>query len=227
MLTILRDGTRLLSKLVLFIMGWSLLDKPTLSQLTKNKRAILIFSHTSYADFYIVLLYLLSYPNELSHVRMLVKPEPFKYLGWILRAFGGIPATKVDDKQGGAVDRIVSTLKESPMTALLISPKGTIIKRPWRSGYYHIATGLDANLMVAGLDYEKKCVIISPEISSSESEDVIKTFLEKELSQIVPLFPEEEIVPIREHNEQKRSIIDHNKLYRIIIVGMMLGYLLY
>lgn len=142
----------------------------------------------------------------------MVKPQPFKYLGFILRKFGAIPSTEFGVKNGGSVERIVEELKQQDKFALLISPKGTIINSNWRSGYYYIALELNAFLMAAGLDYEKKCILISKVIQNDKPLKEIEIHLKKKLTYIVPLYPEEEVFEIRKHNENKRSIISSNRL---------------
>lgn len=210
----------LFSKAVLISMGWSLLTAETFAQITKHNRIVGVFSHTSYADFYIMILYKLAYLDKLQRVRTLVKPQPFEYAGWGLRKIGAIPSTRIEEKKGGAVSRIVGELKENPECLFLISPKGTIIKADWRSGYFAIAKELDAKLVAMGFDYEKKCVIVSEEISHDEGETVVKDYLQDKLKEIVPLFPEDEVVPIRSHNVADRGIISTKRL--IIIVSTML-----
>lgn len=205
-------------KAILYTLGWNLIDLDVLARLTKNNRSVIVFSHTSYIDFYILLMYLLAYPIELVPVRMLVKPDPFFYMGWILRHFGAIPATRVEDKNGGAVVRIVEELKQSPACYFLISPKGTIVKREWRSGYYHIAQLLQAPLLVAGLDYEKKCVSVSTDISYDTCEDTIESFLKKQLESIVPLYPEDEVVSIRKHNISKRTVVNWYTTIVVLVI---------
>lgn len=207
----------ILAKCVLLLLGYKLLEKDTFTKVNSHPRLVIVFSHTSYIDFYILLLYRLAYFQELEYLRTLVKPQPFRYAGWLLRLFGAIPATAVEDKNGGSVTRIVNELKQQQHSILLISPKGSIIKRPWRSGYYHIAKQINANIMVAGFDYEKKEIILSNSVSSQLPEDLIKPFLQKKLSEIVPLFPKEEIVPIRPHDTSKRNVISPTRLALIII----------
>ena len=207
-----------LAKTLLFIMGWSFLNKRVLTALTESKRTILVFSHTSYADFYILILYLLSYPTELANVRTLVKPQPFKHFGGLLRRLGAIPATKIEDKQGGAVDRIVTDLKQTDQSIFLISPKGTILKREWRSGYYHIGKALKADFRVAGLDYEHHRVSLSDTINHEMGEERVREFLQAQLTDIVPLHPENEVVTIRSHYHS--TLVDHDHM--IMMANMVL-----
>lgn len=205
------------AKCVLFSMGWHFPERAMFNKLFKYNRSVVVFSHTSYADFCILILYLLAYPSDFKYLRTLVKPQPFEYMGWILRKLGAIPATKVDEKNGGSVSRIVEELKTEEKSVFLISPKGTIVKREWRSGYYHIAKELDVYLMVAGLDYEKKCTFVSDEIWHDEGEPAVKEFLMEQLKEIVPLFPEDEVVEIRKHDENKRGMVNW---WRMSSVGL-------
>lgn len=215
----------LIAKATLQCMGWKLLTPDDFSRLLSRERLVLVFSHTSYADFYILALYLMSYPHHLSYVKTLVKPQPFKYAGWLLRSMGAIPSTRLEDTQGGAVERIVGELKQIDRSILLVSPKGTIVNREWRSGYFHIARSLNAAIRVTGLDYEKKCVIVKDEhaITENVAEDTIKPQLYQDLSDIVPLVPEGEVVEIRQHNVYKRSIVDWTRFFGVtygVVAGM-------
>lgn len=205
-----------LARVVLFVMGWEFVHPSMFDHADRYKRIVLIFSHTSYTDFYMLALYLLAYPGRLNHVRTLIKPQPFRYAGFILRYLGAIPATSVNDKNGGAVDRIIVELKQQPRWLFLISPKGSILKREWRSGYYYIAKKFRAKLMVVGLDYEMKRIVLSKEVSSELDETTVRQSLQEELKKIVPLYPEEEIVPIRSHDPTKRSIIHVSRVITIL-----------
>lgn len=213
----------LVAKAILFSLGWSLIDNNLFTQLTKYDREVLVFSHTSYADFYILILYLLAYPRRLHRVRTLIKPQPFEYAGTLLRWLGAIPSTRIEDKDGGAVKRIITELMALDCCIFLISPKGSIVKKNWRSGYFHIAKALNAMIMVAGLDYEKKRVVVSDAYSCEDyDETTVQPILKAQLSKIVPLFPEGEVVPIRDHNPNKRTVVNKTRLVTVIIGCIML-----
>jgi 1-acyl-sn-glycerol-3-phosphate acyltransferase len=208
-------------RVILFMLGWYSINPIVLRRLMRYDRSVLVFSHTSYTDFYILLVYLLAYPEELAPVRMLVKPEPFAYMGWLLRRIGALPATPVDSKQGGAVNRIVEELSKSSRWYFLISPKGTIVRRQWRSGYYHIAQYFNVPIMVAGLDYELKEIVVSNCIYPTISECEARKLLEHELSDIVPLYPEDEVVEVRQHNSARRTVVNWHRLLMIGLIGIM------
>lgn len=209
---------RWIFKQILKVMGWEPMPKEDVEKMKNTNRTVCVFSHTSYWDFWIMIFYILSDPNLFGYLNVLVKPQPFKYAGSILRKIGCIPATKVDDKKGGAVERIVKEFDDKPFGSLfLISPKGSILRREWRSGYYHIARALNAELMVVGLDYEKKNVYVSDKISSEQEEPIVREFLFKELANIVPLVTDQEVVEVRPHDPSKVTVttLDTKTLFRI------------
>jgi hypothetical protein len=197
----------MLARAVIFLIGWHPLDPAVAAKLNVSKRRILVFSHTSYWDFYIFAIYLLAYRQVIPPVRTLVKPQPFAYAGGLLRWLGAIPATQIEDKNGGCVDRVVKELSVQPNNAFMISPKGTILKHQWRSGYYHIAQKLAAPISVVGLDYEMHCVGMSDEIASTEEEAEVKQFCYSALSKIVPLHPAQENMEIRTFDKRRHGII--------------------
>lgn len=195
------------ARVIIFLAGWHPLDPVVANNLHAKGRRVLVFSHTSYWDFYVFLVYLLAYYQWIPPVRSLVKPQPFTYAGGILTWLGAIPSTKIDEKNGGAVDRIVKELQSQSSNAFMISPKGTILKAQWRSGYYHIAQKLQAPISVIGLDYELHCVRMSDEFSCDHTEEEVRKFCYSELSKIVPLHPENENMPIRHYDRIRHGLV--------------------
>lgn len=206
-----------IARIILWVMGWQLPDVKVFDKFNKYDRLVVIFSHTTYLDFFLMILLQLAYPYEFRNLRTIVKPQPFQYLGPILTALGAIPSTRVDAKGEKAVDRIVTELNKQDKFVLMISPKGTIEKKPWRTGYYYIAQALKADLLVGGADYEKKEIIISDSISWNHDQPVIEAFLKTRLTDIVPLFPEDEIVDIRPHVKYNVGVINGNRLLIILV----------
>lgn len=193
------------ARVILWLLGWSLFTPEQLYRVNYNPRTVLVFPHSSYVDFFFLLLYRAAHPCGLYHLRTLVKPQAFTYAGWFLRWIGCVPASRLEERNSGSVNRIVEELKLSPRTILALSPKGTIYRREWRNGYYHIAQALKAPILVGGIDYETKLTYMGLPLDSSLPEPEIRAQLFKELSQLVPLYPEHEVMPIRPHGPHRRT----------------------
>lgn len=199
----------LIARMILFCTGWHLFTPEDFRKLEKYPRTILVFSHSTRFDFLFLLLYRAAHPYGLYNLRTLVKPQVFKYAGYILKFLGCIPSTRIEDKTGGAVDRIVNELKSSPRSMFAISPKGTTSRNEWRTGYYHIAQKLEAPLIACGVDYELKRPYISENVDYKLPEPEVQNKLGIELGNIVPLYPECEIMPIRNHNSNQRTLFNY------------------
>ncbi len=148
-------------RILLFTLGWKSLGHRVREQLTSQKRCILVFSHSAYVDFFFFLLYLLSNPQDEFTIRLLMKPQPFAYLDRPLRWLGAIPSTKLQITYGGACARIIKELDSHEKFLFFLCPKGTIVPRPWRTGYFYLAQQLQASILVLGLDYELKSLVIT------------------------------------------------------------------
>lgn len=197
-----------IARIILFCTGWQLFTAEDFRKLEQYPRAVLVFSHSSRWDFVLMLLYRAAHPIGLSSLRSLVKPQAFQYAGWLLRAAGCIPSTRIEDKAGGAVDRIVNELQTAPRCLFAISPKGTTARNNWRSGYYHIAQKLKAPIFATGADYELKQPYVSASVNSDLPEVEVQKRLRTELGFIVPLYPESEVMPIRRHNGNDRGLVN-------------------
>src|SRR3972149_2887012 len=110
----------LIARSFLFCIGWSGINQEISNRLNKYDRSVAVFSHTTYIDFYIFILYLCAYPQQLRYIRTVVKPQPFKYAGWLLRRLGAIPATAPESNNEAAVDRIIEELRSDNKSILLI-----------------------------------------------------------------------------------------------------------
>lgn len=212
----------IIARMLLFLMGWSKLDALAYMRLIEHDHNVLIFSHTSYFDFYILILYMLAYPYRHHYVRTLIKPQAFEKYGKILHILGGIPSTRLEDKQGGAVNRIVENLNKYEKFLFLISPKGKIEPGEWRSGYINIAKKTRSHMRTIGLDYVEKKVVVSKSIHYNAHD--VEGFLKEELKEIVPLYPECEVVQIKAHDATRRNVVDRIHLY--LCFTFMLWFLL-
>ena len=143
MKTILLNIRRFIGRFILLLLGWQQCDPKDVQSIKETDRAIAVFSHSSYWDFFFMLVYMMAYPELGENLYVLIQPHVFKYFGFFLRRIGGISSSPLEQKQAGTTERIINVLKEKEKFLFLISPKGSIKLRPWRSGYYHIAKELN------------------------------------------------------------------------------------
>lgn len=202
---------KFLARVVLWIMDWKPMSNETVRRLCRP--GVIVFSHTTYFDFIIFVLYRF-YHVEMLHCKAMIKPGPFKYFGRLLEWLGGVEATDNNKSGGNAVQRIVSLLE--PEASLLISPKGTMKRNNWRSGYYHIARLRQVPVRWAGADYEKHEIVVGDDFDIGKSEAEIEDYLKTGLSNIVPMYPECEVVEIRKH--EKFNVVNW---WRVISVGLV------
>jgi 1-acyl-sn-glycerol-3-phosphate acyltransferase len=199
---------KFIGRLLLLFFGWSPIDAKSTDLINsiKNQRKVVIFSHTSYWDFIILFFYRIYQPEHFTDVRILMKPQVFKYGSFILNRIGAIKSSRLEDKGSGTTKRLVNELEQVSHFKFLISPKGTMAKNPWRTSYYYIAKETNAGFAVVGLDYVKKRILlfnIEENFTCIEDTEVkLKTYLKE----IVPLYPECEAVKIREHAAWERNV---------------------
>lgn len=200
------------SSTLLGIWGWKLPDKDELKKMRRDDtgRTIIIISHTSYWDFFLLMLYRQSEPVIGKNLYLVVKPQAFKHWGWFLEPMGCIPATRSEDTGGGFVDKTTTKFSDKNFK-IVISPEGKLISSEWRSGYYYLAKNLKASIMVAGLDYKNKKLWFGKRHSYDKimSSDYItlQNELIEEMSRITPLYPQNSFA-----NSDKISLIHQSPL---------------
>ena len=87
--------------------------------------------------------------------------------GYFFRALGGIPVDR--SKPGGLVRQVVEAMDAANRMVLVIAPEGTRSAAPyWKSGFLKIAKATGAPLVLAGVDYELKRVVIGPTVTFDE-----------------------------------------------------------
>jgi len=216
----------LTARLILFVMGWNRLSDKMSKRMNSVQRGVLIFSHTSYIDGLIFFLYMLADLGDKYTIKTLVKPQLCQQFP-IIESWGGIPATKREDKNGGSVERICEALSKESKFMFMICPKGTVQYAPWRSGWYYIANKLKCELRAVGLDYVNKNVYVSKVVTSkSNNIDKLQRRLYYKLSKIVPLYPEKEVMKIRFHT-QRPTVVDWAHLSNCLCLTMLTSLLIY
>ena len=161
-----------IGNMILFILGWENLNALDFKFLVDHDRAIVVYPHTTYLDFFSFIIYKMANYRQCVDLFFFIKPQIFYHplLNRIMKLIKAIPATSITDVRGGAVNESIKYLSQFKRFHVLISPEGTIAKTErWRSGYYHLADKLDAVILVSGLDWnEHKMKILIENPNRSE-----------------------------------------------------------
>jgi 1-acyl-sn-glycerol-3-phosphate acyltransferase len=143
-----------LGKWILWLGRWKIVGVvPDLKQYV-----IIVAPHTSNWDF--VVAAAAKYYLHLD-ARFLGKAELFRPpFGGLFRAMGGYPVDR--KKHNNVVDFVVSLFRENPVFSMGLSPEGTRkYVAEWKTGFYHIAFKAGVPIVMAGLDYPHRRLIIS------------------------------------------------------------------
>jgi len=138
-----------------YLLGWKLQGTVP----THLKKGVLIVSpHTSNWDFIIAIITrgMLDLP-----VRFLGKHTLFNApYGFIFKALGGYPVNR--SKSHNLVDDMVKAFNTHDEFILSLAPEGTrsAVTR-WKTGFYYIAKQAKVPIVMAGMDYATKQIIIS------------------------------------------------------------------
>ncbi|MEZ4516124.1 MAG: 1-acyl-sn-glycerol-3-phosphate acyltransferase [Chloroflexota bacterium] len=117
--------------------------------------------HTANQDFFMSVLTALSVGVDMKFV---MKHTAFKgVVGSILRYLGGIGLDR--DKTRNFVQQSVDQFNMREQMILALMPEGTrSVTAGWRSGFYYIAHGAGAVLVLITLDYSNKVMRVGPTI---------------------------------------------------------------
>jgi 1-acyl-sn-glycerol-3-phosphate acyltransferase len=165
--------------------GWTIV----LPASAPPKKMVLIAGpHTSWRD----LLVALAARNEMrfSQIKFLGKKELFSPpFGSILRKIGGIPVDR--ECNNGIVQQAVDQFNNNDEFRLALSPEGTRkrVKR-LRTGFYFIAKNANVPIVMVGLDFANKRVVISDPFFATDNQ-------EKDFADILSFF-----APIRGYHPE-------------------------
>lgn len=144
---------RKLGQLLLKLMGWKVVG--SLPEL--NKYVLIVVPHTSNWDFLIGLFARFALGVKIN---FLAKEQLFFFpLGNFLKAVGGSAVDR--SKKGNTVEAVVTLFASQEQFKLAITPEGTRgqVTR-WKEGFYHIACLAEVPIVMVGLDYPSKELII-------------------------------------------------------------------
>ena len=143
--------TRLLGRLVLGLLGWRLEG----TYPDRSKFVLVGAPHTSNWDAVVGLSAAAAYGLE---VHFFAKREAFRGpVGWLLRAFGGIPVDR--SRPGGLVGDAIEEFHRRDAFLLGMTPEGTRGRSDrWKTGFYRIARAVDVPIVLIPLDYRRKVI---------------------------------------------------------------------
>lgn len=155
------------------ILGW----KMDVTVEIFDKCVICVAPHTSNFDLFLGKLFYGALGEKDSHFMM--KKEWFRFpFGPFFRRVGGIPVHR--GVKTSLVDQMAEAFNAKDKFHLAITPEATRKTNPeWKLGFYYIALGAKVPIILAAIDYEKKCIFANKVIYPSG--DVVKDMREVKL----------------------------------------------
>lgn len=209
---------QLICSSLLFLLGWHRLDT---EKVFTKRRVIHVFSHTTYWDFFFMVLYAGAYQQYFTNIYTIMKPQPFRLWGWFLHRINCIPATRAEDKSDGFVMKTAKFLSDKEHFMILISPEGKCDASAWRSGYYYLAQELQCGIQVVGFDFHLKTYVSYPMHSNLGLKEELEPILMEEMSGITPLYPEKSYTKARFRPDYPITIYD--SVFTSLIIGTIIA----
>lgn len=176
---------RLLSKLILFLIGWRSVNT---FPYELKKYVVIVGPHTSNWDFVIGVLFRKAL--RLEKAKYLGKKELFDPpFGFVFRWLGGYPVDRSRSKN--MVDEVVKVFNAHEQFGIALSPEGTRTRvEKLRTGFYNIAKNANVPIVMVGLDYEHKQVFFSEPFYAGNNQEADFEHILKFFRPIKGKFPE-------------------------------------
>ncbi len=142
---------------LLRVFGWKITGIENAHKVDKS--VIAVAPHTSWADFPLGILVRCAarLPSKYLGKKSLFRPP----LGIIFRALGGYPVDR--SKAQNQVAQVVEIFNEHDTFSVAMSPEGTRDRVDrFKRGFYYIAKGAGAAIVMCTFDFAKKTVEFSP-----------------------------------------------------------------
>ena len=165
---------KLFGKLVMKVTGWK-----TLGHFPKDERVILVVGpHTSNWDFMVAMSAVLSWD---INIHWLGKPSLFKKgVRRILKSLGGIPVNRANPEE--LMNEIYAITAQYQGFMIGMAPEGTRKKvERLKTGFLRIATQTNSKIMLAGIDFSNKTILLGDFFTPSGD-------IEKDLTSIKDYF---------------------------------------
>jgi 1-acyl-sn-glycerol-3-phosphate acyltransferase len=195
-----------LSKFILLICEWKL-PTPKLSDIIYyTPKAVIIYPHTTYWDFIIMIFFLLAEPKLADSLICLINQKLYNRFPRLLNLFKCAPATSKETANGGFVESSIQKYKDLPKYKILISPEGALRKCEWRSGYYWLAKGLNIPIIIIGKDYSTHMLKYGGTFQCTDDLQKDQSKFQEIFKDIVPLYPECSYVQINKPHHPPSAI---------------------
>lgn len=152
-----------------------------------KKCVIAVGPHTSGWDVVVGVLYRSAV--GISNAKFLGKKELFDGpFGFIFKSLGGTAVDRFN--KHNVVEQVIDLFNQNETFMLALSPEGTRKKVDrLRTGFYHIAKGANVPIIMAGLDFGNKRLVLSEPFYATDNE-------EKDLQKIIEFFaPVQGMIP--------------------------------
>ena len=118
-----------------------------------DKKRIIVFSHTSYWD---VIVWLILFKKSSTNSFVLFDSRYYTWATkWLYDLLHCIPSSRLENRDGGLIGKLVERFRHKN-ESICLSPKGTVKKKAWRTGYYHLARKLSVKIYPLIIDYEER-----------------------------------------------------------------------
>lgn len=147
--------SKALARAILALFGWRVTGEVP----DRAKMVAIVAPHSTNWDFVVGILVVFALGLR---VRYLGKHTLFHPpLGWLMRWLGGTPVVR--ESPQGAVQDAAEMIAREDKVLLGIAPEGTRTPgKPWRSGFYNIATAAQVPILPAAFDYPAKALRLFP-----------------------------------------------------------------
>ena len=157
---------RMIWKLYWKLSGWKVVGEFPYQY---KKLVIIVGPHTSSKDVFVG--FAARSILKIDHARFLGKKELFDGpFGWLFRWLGGTPVDRFSKQ--GMVEQVVALFDSRDSFLLAMAPEGTRKKvDKLRSGFYHIAKAAEVPIVMVGLDFGNKRLVLGDAFFTSNDED--------------------------------------------------------
>jgi len=215
----------IISRIIIYLIGWNHISEFNYKQLLINNNILLFYSHTSYKDFYLLMLYYLSYHIRHKKIKLLIINKflniHYIYLNNILN-YLGIKTYLDINNNNNILHNILNDINIDEPCIILI-PFTFYLEHT--EIYELIKTYIKFSTMSVGFDYEKKILKISPEIPSFIENDFVKKFIQHYISNIVPINIDNLNYKIRKHS--KTSLFNLKRLKILTNILLFILFILF